>query len=104
MNSNQISKILHDKHIELSTRISAIEADFKKGRSADFTEQTTERENDEVLDAIHQEAALELRLVKEALARLENGQYGKCSECNGDILPERLSALPYTQICINCAT
>lgn len=104
MNSHQISKILQDKHIELLKRISAIEADFKKGRSADFTEQTTERENDEVLDAIHQEAELELRLVKEALTRLENGQYGKCSECHGDILPERLSALPYTQICINCAT
>ncbi|GAA5135027.1 hypothetical protein [Thalassotalea piscium] len=67
MDVSHISTLLHEKQAELTTRISAIEADFKKGRSADFAEQTTESENDEVLDAIHREAKIELALVNEAI-------------------------------------
>ncbi|XQW85250.1 TraR/DksA family transcriptional regulator [Thalassotalea piscium] len=103
MNVQQIAGLLKDKKVELTKRVDAIEADFKKGRSADFTEQNTESENDEVLDEIHHEAKVELQLVNEALQRLENGLYGKCSECEGDISSERLLALPYTKKCINCA-
>ena len=103
MNLQPISELLENKQAELLKRISAIEADFKKGRSADFTEQTTESENDEVLDEIHREAKAELQLIKAALTRLDNGHYGKCSECDSDIHAERLAALPYTTLCINCA-
>ncbi|MGB1199394.1 MAG: TraR/DksA family transcriptional regulator [Thalassotalea sp.] len=103
MNLQQISTLLENKKQELIQRIMAIEADFKKGRSADFTEQTTESENDEVLDEIHREAKIELQRVEDALTRIENGGYGKCAECESDIMPERLSALPYTTFCINCA-
>ncbi|GHE97254.1 TraR/DksA family transcriptional regulator [Thalassotalea profundi] len=103
MNSQQVFELLENKQQELIKRISAIEADFKKGRSADFTEHTTESENDEVLDEIHREAKAELKLIKVALLRLENNEYGRCAECDGEILPERLAALPYTTLCINCA-
>ncbi|MDG1752383.1 MAG: TraR/DksA C4-type zinc finger protein [Thalassotalea sp.] len=101
--SEQLDKILIDKKVELTQRITAIEADFKKGRSADFSEQTTESENDEVLDEIHHEAKVELSLVNNAILKLENGQYGICETCDDDINPERLKALPYTSTCIKCA-
>lgn len=103
MNSQQVFELLESKQQELIKRISAIEADFKKGRSADFTEQTTESENDEVLDEIHREAKAELKLIRGALLRLENNEYGSCTQCDGDIPTERLAALPYTTLCINCA-
>lgn len=103
MKIEQLSKILEDKKAELSQRISAIEADFKKGRSADFAEQTTESENDQVLDEIHQEAKTELSLVCNALTRISAGNYGFCETCNDEIAVERLHALPYTSTCINCA-
>lgn len=103
MKQEQLASLLKDKQIELQTRITAIEADFKKGRSADFSEQTTESENDEVLDEIHHEAKSELSLVISAIAKIENGSYGECEKCQEEINPNRLSALPYTTTCINCA-
>lgn len=99
----QISEILLDKKAELSQRIAAIEADFKKGRSADFSEQTTESENDEVLDEIHHEAKAELSLICHALQRIDNGRYGICEQCEEAIGEQRLRALPYTSCCIDCA-
>lgn len=103
MVTKHLSKILTDKKAELEIRISAIEADFKKGRSADFSEQTTESENDEVLDEIHHEAKAELMLVNNAIHRIAQGNYGTCSGCEENINPDRLTALPYTTTCINCA-
>ncbi|WP_448565801.1 TraR/DksA family transcriptional regulator [Thalassotalea ganghwensis] len=103
MTAQELITTLENKKEQLVTRISAIEADFKKGRSADFSEQTTERENDEVLDEIHHEAKVELKLVSDALQRIEQGNYGICCQCQETISKERLMALPYTDTCINCA-
>jgi RNA polymerase-binding transcription factor DksA len=103
MTSQQLSTLLKTKQQELSKRISAIEADFHKGRSQDFAEQATETENDDVLDEIHHEAKAELRLVNEALQRIDSGLYGSCASCDKPINPDRLSALPYTTKCIDCA-
>ena len=103
MTNQQLSTLLKTKQQELSKRISAIEADFHKGRSQDFSEQATETENDGVLDEIHHEAKAELRLVNEALQRIDSGLYGSCETCSEPINPDRLSALPYTTKCIDCA-
>lgn len=70
---------------------------------ADFAEQAVELENDEAMVAIDGELATELRNVESALARFEDGTYGFCSRCGEAILPERLSALPETILCIHCA-
>ncbi len=99
----EISELLKDKQVQLTKRISAIEADFHKGRSQDFSEQATETENDGVLDEIHHEAKAELKQVITALQRIDSGVYGHCEECDEIIKPERLLALPYTARCINCA-
>ncbi len=39
---------------------------------------------------------------KEALQRIEDGTYGRCTNCGEFILPERLEALPAAPLCINC--
>jgi len=103
MPSQEITILLENKQAQLIKRIAAIEADFHKGRSQDFSEQATETENDGVLDEIHHEAKLELELVNSALQRITIGLYGNCIECDEPITPDRLSALPYTTKCIQCA-
>lgn len=103
MQLEQIETQLKNKQQELRKRITAIEADFHKGRSQDFAEQASETENDGVLDEIHHEAKAELSLINEALNRLTAGTYGHCSGCNEAINPQRLQALPYITTCIDCA-
>jgi DnaK suppressor protein len=71
--------------------------------SADFAEQVTQRENDDVLGAISHSARAELQQFEAALRRLAQGRYTTCSVCAGDIEPERLEAVPYTDRCRACA-
>lgn len=87
----------------LSARIEAIKKDFSKGRSADFSEQATEQENEEVLVQLKVEAEEELRLVNIALDKIANGGFGECEKCYDEIARARLEAIPYTKYCIKCA-
>ncbi|HYK99319.1 MAG TPA: TraR/DksA C4-type zinc finger protein [Candidatus Acidoferrales bacterium] len=44
----------------------------------------------------------ELRDVEDALARIAHGTYGRCVDCGGSIVPERLEVLPAAARCITC--
>jgi len=42
--------------------------------------------------------------ISAALDRIDKGAYGRCEECQGEILPKaRLKELPYTRYCVDCA-
>jgi DnaK suppressor protein len=43
-----------------------------------------------------------LSKIDEAFARIEDGTYGRCEECGGEIGIERLKARPVTTLCIDC--
>jgi DnaK suppressor protein len=44
----------------------------------------------------------QLRLVDEALDRLDAGDYGVCLACDEPIAPKRLRALPWARYCVAC--
>ena len=41
--------------------------------------------------------------VDRALARLDDGTYGRCHRCGGRIAAARLTALPAAETCVGCA-
>ncbi len=43
-----------------------------------------------------------LRLIDSALSRIDNERYGLCMRCNKKIPQERLKAIPYALMCIEC--
>jgi DnaK suppressor protein len=43
-----------------------------------------------------------LRHARAALRRIEEGSFGTCQECDEDIHPKRLAAVPWTAFCIRC--
>ena len=43
-----------------------------------------------------------LMSIEGALARIEDGSYGRCGSCGGTIAEERLEAVPWATECIDC--
>ncbi len=43
-----------------------------------------------------------LNLIDAALSRIENGRYGICMQCGKKIPKERLEAIPYALLCVEC--
>lgn len=44
-----------------------------------------------------------IRKIDEAVLRIDTGEFGICEECEKPIPEKRLSAMPYSVVCINCA-
>ena len=103
MQTEKYAAVLQAKQQELMKRINAIKGDFAQGRSADFAEQASESENDDVLHGIEAEAAMELSQVNLALQRIKQDEYGICESCGEAISEARLTAVPYASQCIKCA-
>lgn len=89
---------------ELDDRLAKITQDVKEPLDKDFEEQATQLENEEVLDDLGNAARTEIALVKQAIARIDKGQYGLCQVCGEPISKERLKVIPYSTMCIKCAS
>ena len=44
----------------------------------------------------------QLRNVRAAIRRIEEDSFGTCQECDEDIHPKRLAAVPWATFCIRC--
>ena len=91
---------------DYTQRIEAIQIDShhkEEPVEKDFAEQATQSENDDVLAALDNEAQHMVMLIDAALSRIKNGQYGRCTECGSEIPSQRLDAIPFANLCIDCA-
>jgi DnaK suppressor protein len=70
--------------------------------SQDFDEQAVEMQNDEVVHMLDFAGRKELEQIDLALQRLDEGTYQFCAGCGKPIEEERLIAVPYTELCIEC--
>jgi RNA polymerase-binding transcription factor DksA len=60
-----------------------------------------------LVDADREEASLEIvraqqERVRDALARIDAGSYGKCVDCGRELPDERLEARPEADRCVDC--
>ena len=94
---------LNAKKDELEERLERVDASLRKTHAKDWSEQAQERENEEVVEALGSNIRVELNQIYAALARVDNGEYGTCTVCDGPIRPARLEVLPYTDRCHSCA-
>ena len=54
------------------------------------------------MEALNLHAANRLKSVEAALTRLKNDRYGVCLQCGKKIPEERLRAIPYAVLCVEC--
>jgi DnaK suppressor protein len=55
-----------------------------------------------VMLAVSENDSRQITLINEALERIEDGEYGLCQNCEKEITPKRLDAIPWARYCINC--
>jgi len=91
---------------EITRRIEALDADVKHKKEPvekDFAEQVTQRENEDVLNALDDESRMTLNRINAALLRIEQGTYGICEKCGAEIPAKRLEVIPFATTCVDCA-
>lgn len=99
----QVEESLRSRLIELIGRAEAIEDDLRHPLDADSSEQAIDLADDEALSGVDDVIRQEIHEIREALLRIERGEYGTCTACGEPINPKRLEALPTATRCIKCA-
>lgn len=52
--------------------------------------------------AVSENESRQLTLIDEALFRIDDEEYGTCLNCEDEINPKRLAAIPWARYCLNC--
>lgn len=94
---------LKSRRAELIAELTGIESQLDAEPPKDWEDRASERQGDEVLEAMGAHDSAELRQIDAALLRLAAGEYGACVKCGAEIAPKRLDALPATPFCAGCA-
>ncbi|WP_343079505.1 TraR/DksA C4-type zinc finger protein [Ostreiculturibacter nitratireducens] len=94
---------LESRLASLESRMREIDSELESHSSKDWEEMAVERETDEVLEDLGVSAQQEVRMIQAALQRIEEGEYGYCTQCGSEIGEERLDLIPATPFCRNCA-
>ena len=70
--------------------------------SKDLADAASDDIDRRMIEAIGSQELKRLKLIDSALTRIKQGKYGLCMKCGVRIPKERLEALPYALMCINC--
>ena len=104
---DEVKATLEHRRAELMTdvqgRIREVRADGGVNRNGlDEAESAEVSVQDDVEFALIQMKAETLEKIQDALRRIEEGDYGNCFNCGGEIPEARLRALPFALRCKDC--
>ena len=71
-------------------------------RQGDLADQATGTNEVHIQLKVKQTDVKILQAIEEALKKMEQGSYGICRDCGDPIALGRLSAIPWTRVCITC--
>lgn len=94
-------ELLHTKLRELRSPCQALDG-ITVLRSADSLQETENRFDRDPAIVIPNHDSSIVRAVAMGLRRIEQGTFGRCTNCGGDINRRRLDAVPWTPLCIEC--
>ncbi|MDR2194935.1 MAG: TraR/DksA family transcriptional regulator [Treponema sp.] len=91
---------------ELISNLVAGNADFKHIVESldpkDLVDSASDDIDRKMLEALGTQDMKRLKLIDSALTRIQQGKYGLCIRCGKRIPRDRLEAIPYALMCIEC--
>ena len=99
-------KLLHERLSTLLKEAGATLGDLTddKENPADALDLASMESNRDFQLRIRDRERVLIRKIKEALQRIDDGEYGVCSSCGEEISEKRLIARPVATHCIDCKT
>jgi RNA polymerase-binding protein DksA len=91
---------------EIISNLIASSEDFKEIVEGMDPKDVADTASDDIdrkmIEALGSQELKRLKLIDSALTRIEQGKYGICIKCGKHIPQNRLEAIPYALMCIDC--
>jgi len=93
---------------EIVNKLIASNEDFKEIMEGEEPKDLADIASDDMdrkmIEAIGTQELKQLKLIESAITRIKQGKYGHCIKCGKRIPQDRLIAIPYALMCIECKT
>jgi len=76
--------------------------DHLTGQVADIADDAVQSYDRQLVMGLGEKEFGKLRIVEEAIGKLDEGQYGICLDCEELISEERLTVIPFASYCVDC--
>ena len=104
----KMEKSLSELKMEIIDNLVASSEDFKEIVDAmdpkDVVDIASDDMDRKMIEAIGSQDLRRLKQIDAALTRIKQGKYGSCVKCSQKIPRERIEAIPYAIMCIDCKT
>jgi RNA polymerase-binding protein DksA len=104
----RINKSLTDLKKEIISKLIVSNKDFKEiveGMDPkDLADSASDDMDRKMIEALGSQELKRLKLIDATLTRIQQGKYGLCMKCGKRIPQDRLEAIPYALMCIECKT
>jgi len=103
MDTERFKQRLLDKERELVQQMARLEDEARDSGETEVRDSTDDATSSQgTTDALQEDALLSqtLEQVRDALKRIADGTYGKCTACGRPIEPARLEAVPWAAYCL----
>lgn len=97
----QVRKTLIEQKQQLLQKIRG-KKDVTPNQGGDFIDVAMDSLEHELNYIFEERERDKLQNIEGALGRMKEGSYGECEDCGEDIEVERLIALPFTRLCLDC--
>lgn len=97
----QVRKTLIEQKQQLLQKIRG-KKDVTPNQGGDFIDVAMDSLEHELNYIFEERERDKLQNIEGALGRMKEGAYGECEDCGEDIEVERLIALPFTRLCLDC--
>ncbi len=87
---------------ELVVKADSARRGLDERKVGDEAEEAARSYSRDLLHSQRDTGRTQLRLVREALDRIDSGEFGMCEECGQPIGLKRLEAVPWTPYCRDC--
>lgn len=94
-------KLLHERDTILR-KLSSKNLSIDDSEMPDPVDLAVNNYSKNVMLSVSENESRQLSLVNEALERIEDDEYGLCQNCEEEINPKRLNAVPWARYCLSC--
>jgi DnaK suppressor protein len=102
LNIKEIRRKLIDERELLIDKLKGSDLSVDDSETPDPVDLAVRNYSKNVQLAVSENESRQLVLIDEALMRIGDDEYGTCQNCEKDINPKRLEAIPWARYCIEC--
>lgn len=102
LNLKEIKKNLVAEREVISKKLNGSDLSIDDSETPDPVDLAVSNYSKNVQLSLSENESRQLDLVNEAIERIDDDEYGICQNCEEEINPKRLAAVPWARYCLDC--